>query len=108
MSLRAVPERSRARRSDRGGEALQAKADSPWRLFRPWHLMPLLLIVLVLGGSVALGDPRPLLVVFWWMGILGIILGIVAGLIAGVVVLLVGIRRQLVSGRNREGKGDGA
>lgn len=108
MTLREVPEQRRVRRSDRGGGFLRVKVDSPWRLFRRWHLIPLLLIVLVLGGSLVLGDPRPLLVVFWWMGVLGIIVGIAAGVIAGVVVLLVGIRRQLASARDRESESDGA
>lgn len=78
------------------------KKASSWRLLRPWHAIPLLLTVLVLGGSLALRDPRPLLIAFWWVGVFAMMAAVALGVIGGIVVLIVGIRRQLVSGRSRE------
>ena len=75
------------------------------RLFRPWHVLPVLLTVLVLGGSLALGDARPLLVAFWWMGVGTLALGVAGGLILGFVVFFVGLKRQWSARREARREG---
>ncbi len=68
------------------------RRDAPWQLLRWWHLGPLVVVLALFGGSIALGDARPAVLALWWMGYLTIGLGILLGVIAGIVGLLLAMR----------------
>ncbi len=71
------------------------------RFLLSWHWIWVIGAAAVAWASLWLGDPRPLLVVLWWMGFVALGGILFAGVIGGLVVLVVGIRQNLR--RNRKG-----
>ena len=53
--------------------------DSPWSLLRWWHLIVFILLMVPLAGSLYLGDARPVVFSFWWIGFLTVGLGVLFG-----------------------------
>lgn len=59
--------------------------DSPWKLFRWWHLVVLFLLLVPAAGSFYLGDTRPVVFSLWWIGFLTIGFGVVFGVLGSFV-----------------------
>ncbi len=59
---------------------------------RPWYLLPIAVLLLMAIASYGLGDPRPMLVLLWWLGAATVLAGVAVGVIAGIGGLLLGVR----------------